>query len=355
MRNSMRIIPKAKPVKIRIKSGGEEHSSLESLKQNFSVEDIFPLLDGRLDRWLRQQGNDLIADAVKAFEEIGIETDESLFRFINCFFNEELQNLEVKTPIQLAEYWSNIPYYKKDSELLYKYLLRRNSTAAKYLYNNNLVRDVNWFDIFSNFESEEDGEILYILGRILLNENDDKGLWYIKRAVKLKYDEAKEFLNHKDDSFCSEKGPGMRFDGIDIEKTKFNIDKIWNHAINNYIFLNKTPKEEKILRFVSDCRKLIDKLPYSTWNDMLISAKTYLNTKSIATDDILYKEKMFVLGLIYYAKRDMNDAKKCFERASSYPPAKGFLNNNDRDMPIKITWRFSEQVHYVIYHLFDYE
>lgn len=49
----MELIPKAKPVKIRIKSGGEEHSSLESLKRNFSISDINPLLDGRLARWLR--------------------------------------------------------------------------------------------------------------------------------------------------------------------------------------------------------------------------------------------------------------------------------------------------------------
>lgn len=52
----MKIIAKAKPVKIRIKSGGEEHSSLESLKRNFSFKDIEPLLDGRLSRWLKQQG-----------------------------------------------------------------------------------------------------------------------------------------------------------------------------------------------------------------------------------------------------------------------------------------------------------
>ena len=36
----MKVIAKAKPVKIRIKSGGEEHSSLDSLKHNFNIEDI---------------------------------------------------------------------------------------------------------------------------------------------------------------------------------------------------------------------------------------------------------------------------------------------------------------------------
>lgn len=46
----MRLIPKAKAVRIRIKSGGEEHSSLDSLKRNFNLSDVRVLLDGRLSR-----------------------------------------------------------------------------------------------------------------------------------------------------------------------------------------------------------------------------------------------------------------------------------------------------------------
>lgn len=53
----MRIIAKAKPIRIRIKSGGEEHSSLDSLRQNLCVQDLWPLVkDKRLSRWLRQLG-----------------------------------------------------------------------------------------------------------------------------------------------------------------------------------------------------------------------------------------------------------------------------------------------------------
>lgn len=57
----MRLTAKAKPVKIRIKSGGEEHVSLESLKHNFCVEDIRLLLDGRLARWLKQRNEEALA------------------------------------------------------------------------------------------------------------------------------------------------------------------------------------------------------------------------------------------------------------------------------------------------------
>ncbi len=37
----MKLIAKAKPVKIRIKSGGEEHTSLDSLKRNFNISQYF--------------------------------------------------------------------------------------------------------------------------------------------------------------------------------------------------------------------------------------------------------------------------------------------------------------------------
>ena len=53
----MRIIAKAKPIRIRIKSGGEEHSSLDSLRQNLCVQDLWSLVkDKRLSRWLMQLG-----------------------------------------------------------------------------------------------------------------------------------------------------------------------------------------------------------------------------------------------------------------------------------------------------------
>lgn len=63
----MRIIAKAKPIRIRIKSGGEEHSSLDSLRQNLCVQDLWPLVkDKRLSRWLRQLGEVELAHDIDA-------------------------------------------------------------------------------------------------------------------------------------------------------------------------------------------------------------------------------------------------------------------------------------------------
>lgn len=373
MRNNMKIIPKAKPVKIRIKSGGEEHSSLESLKQNFSVEDIFPLLDGRLDRWLRQQGNDLIADAVKAFEEIGIETDESLFRFINCFFNEELQNLEVKTPIQLAEYWSNIPYYKKDSELLYKYLLRRNSTAAKYLYNNNLVRDVNWFDIFSNFESEEDGEILYILGILLINgdyveADEGRGMSYVEKAAKCKFEGAIQYLidyKVRGDNVAGKSSEPVdpqvaedcqkiknRFDRVNVNKMKDLVPKVWRKRDISSYMVSINSKEEVIINFIRTCRTILDKSVELSWKDLLSFAQERFSPKTITPADMFYNEKLFITGLIYKNCQQWKNAKALFEKSREYPPSQSFLQVVEDDIR---RMHFPQQIEYVVNHLFDYE
>ena len=53
----MKLEPKAKPIRIRIKLGNSEHSSLDSVKSNFSIKELYPLFkDGRLERWLEQIG-----------------------------------------------------------------------------------------------------------------------------------------------------------------------------------------------------------------------------------------------------------------------------------------------------------
>lgn len=79
--------PIAKPVKIRIKSGGIEHSSLESLKAHFVLDDVKELIhDGRLSRWLQQQNHDAIPENILEMDKESMEFSFALYRF---FFDEE--------------------------------------------------------------------------------------------------------------------------------------------------------------------------------------------------------------------------------------------------------------------------
>lgn len=75
----MRIIAKAKPIRIRIKSGGEEHFSLDSLCRNLCVQELWPLItDHRLSRWLRQLGEVELAHDIDALSESPLDFSTSL-------------------------------------------------------------------------------------------------------------------------------------------------------------------------------------------------------------------------------------------------------------------------------------
>ena len=85
----MKLEPKAKPVRIRIKSGGEEHFSLESLKKNFSVDDLWEAVIGKsLSRWLKNQNENVLADKVDEFCKIQNPDDNQYVDFSKLFFED---------------------------------------------------------------------------------------------------------------------------------------------------------------------------------------------------------------------------------------------------------------------------
>lgn len=90
----MKLIPIAKPIRIRIVSGNEEHSSIESLRSNFSTRDIIPLLsDGRLYKWLINKGETKMAEIAESMigfdSEVDLTDSSDICRFIACVFGEQ--------------------------------------------------------------------------------------------------------------------------------------------------------------------------------------------------------------------------------------------------------------------------
>ena len=66
----MKLIPKAKPIRIRISSGGKEHSTLQSLLECFRVGDVRPLLEnGVMLKWLNQIGESKLYVKIKSMSE----------------------------------------------------------------------------------------------------------------------------------------------------------------------------------------------------------------------------------------------------------------------------------------------
>lgn len=88
----MILTPRPKPVRIRIKSGGQEHGTLDSLKARFVFDEILPLLkDGRISRWLRQSSLPELADKIDILlasnpEETG---KDFKYRVYSVLFNND--------------------------------------------------------------------------------------------------------------------------------------------------------------------------------------------------------------------------------------------------------------------------
>lgn len=84
----MRLEPNSKPVKMRIVSGGMEHSTMESLRRHFTLDDVLPLLEsGSLLRWLKQVGATDTIERVTAFRFADIKnpTPEEKICFWSIF------------------------------------------------------------------------------------------------------------------------------------------------------------------------------------------------------------------------------------------------------------------------------
>lgn len=149
-----------KPVKIRIKSGGEEHASLNSLKNNFHVLDVCDLLDNRLSRWLRQQNQHELANELDVlFPAASFEiNDETIVSLLRLFFRHDIPSITFGL-LDFAKYW-----HEHNDMVNFMNLLKVNLTVTKYYYYNNktLLSDKEWESLFIQYKGieKETDEIL---------------------------------------------------------------------------------------------------------------------------------------------------------------------------------------------------
>lgn len=164
----MRIIAKAKPIRIRIKSGGEEHFSLDSLCRNLCVQELWPLIkDHRLSRWLMQLGEVDLAHEIDALSESQLDFS-TYFKVLVIFLKDDLVGRHVTELYTLFSFWYDCE--KKNSknyDSLRKYLLSKYE-GAKFVFKQypEEVSDGEWWDVFSKFENEEDPEFLFEQGKL---------------------------------------------------------------------------------------------------------------------------------------------------------------------------------------------
>lgn len=391
----MKLIPKAKPVKIRIKSGGEEHSSLDSLKRNFNIDDIKPLLDGRLVRWLRQQGENELADVVSKVDASVADSIQGVMYLMNIFFAEYIERNNISNVLELIKLWLKSLSYRKNGENLFYYITEElyndsgSLDATKYLYKHK--DDLNcpvtdWYFVFTLRENEEnkdksDPEVLYILGKMLWEgyqfndlylkkhyKEDPAGLELIEKAARMGYQEANLFV------FEYNRNDNRRFAGVNRGKIRKWINNKWETTdilkFSSEDYANE--KERTILNFVCQCRALSKYSNYGTMgfdnprnpffhNSISqhlsnIALSYFFPENAKQSNNILEKEKWFIIGLINRLEGYSKKATDAFIKAGSYPPAqymlsdKKLIGNSDLKQ-----MTFPSQVTYVVKYLFDYE
>lgn len=399
----MELIPKAKPVKIRIKSGGEEHSSLGSLKRNFNISDINPLLDGRLARWLRQQGESALADATSKFDSDRLNTLQGKLDFLEIFFeNIYTTGDSVKDMFELVKYWLKTPSYKNNGENLFHEVVTDSADASvldvvKLLFEQREVLEydgIDWFSIFlhwttkkDNGEIEGDSEVLYILGKMLWDKHqsdnkpsedltgiaDDTGLELILKSARSGFEKANLFIfeYNKRQAEYGTKEPQKtrqttssvkRFDGVNATELKRQIDIFWDTPEKDVLFkmitsVDINAKEKEIARFIRHCHFLTS-YASSSWDSVLQKAFIYFfsDDKKVKSEDFLKQEKWFIIGLIYKLKGYPSKAQNAFTEAGNYPPAQYMLSDRQQIKGCNLkSMIFPDQITFVVKHLFDYE
>lgn len=390
----MKLIPKAKPVKIRIKSGGEEHSSLDSLKRNFNISDIQPLLDGRLVRWLKQQGDNELAEIVNNFKPSSLHTPNGVMEFMQVFFAEYLQLYNIDNVFKLIVSWLNASSFRNNGKHLLCYITKSSNNPEsiniiKQLYKHKKelkCPELDWYAIFSALHknyTKEDPEVTYILGTILYQddahieyysyrERKKLGSELIDKAARLGNKEAYQIIMEINESIKKEtinkfdvieaekdKKTNIRFNNVDIKKLKSWIDKAWDNNFRSYNIIQPTNKdnmdnrEMRIIKFITRIYRIGWISEHLGFQKALDEAlEMFKNDKY----DILNNEKQFVIGLIYTHISDRTRAEAIFTEIKDYRLANYMLYKvqtidgvDFRRIP------FQHQLTFIKDHLFDYE
>ena len=364
----MRIIAKAKPIRIRIKSGGEEHFSLDSLRQNLNVQDLWPLIkDKRLSRWLMQLGETELAHSVESL--INEELDEhAYFYVLKLFLKERFDNSQIHDIYSLFGYWHDCEKRtSKNYDSLRKYLLSQYE-GAKFIFKQyaNEVSDGEWWDIFSKYENKEDPEFLFEQGKLAFEgftksdgSNFDKNLVLgkklIVKAAELHNQEAIDFVK-------SNKFDVARKLAMLTPEAKEKIDNLivrWKDEMLGFS-IRKTNFDEGIVREVKQLLQEFASLrkTYRMFTKEAVKTEAEIKYEVLDESDVFYKERKFVLDLVRYSY-DKGIPGLFVELAEDYHyPLAQYMLHRPADNRIEgfafAATMFPNQLRFIVDHLFKY-
>lgn len=359
----MRIIAKAKPIRIRIKSGEEEHSSLDSLRRNLCVQELWPLIkDHRLSRWLRQLGEVDLAHDIDALSESQLDFS-TYFKVLLLFLKDDLVGRHVTELYTLFSFWHDCEKRKsKNYDSLRKYLLSTYE-GAKFIFKQypEEVSDGEWWVVFSKFENEEDPEFLFEQGKLAFEgfTNFDKDLVrskkLIEKAAELHYQKAIDFVK-------SNKFDVARKLAMLAPEAKEKIEKLivrWKDEMLGFS-TRKTNYDEGIVREVKQLLQEFASLrkTYKMFNREAVRTEAEVKYEVLDKSNVFYKERKFVLDLAQYSY-DKGIPGLFVELAEDYhyPLAQYMLHrpaDNRIDGFAFAATMFPNQLRFIVDHLFKY-
>lgn len=359
----MRIIAKAKPIRIRIKSGEEEHSSLDSLRRNLCVQELWPLIkDHRLSRWLRQLGEVDLAHDIDALSESQLDFS-TYFKVLLLFLKDDLVGRHVTELYTLFSFWHDCEKRKsKNYDSLRKYLLSTYE-GAKFIFKQypEEVSDGEWWVVFSKFENEEDPEFLFEQGKLAFEgfTNFDKDLVrskkLIEKAAELHYQKAIDFVK-------SNKFDVARKLAMLAPEAKEKIEKLivrWKDEMLGFS-TRKTNYDEGIVREVKQLLQEFASLrkTYKMFNREAVRTEAEVKYEVLDKSNVFYKERKFVLDLAQYSY-DKGIPGLFVELAEDYHyPLVQYMLHRPADNRIDgfafAATMFPNQLRFIVDHLFKY-
>lgn len=252
----MKLIPRAKPIRIRISAGGEEHSSFDTLLQQYDIESMLSLYkNGSLNRWLNQVGATAIAGRLNDLKINNFETitNEEYIKFVSAIYGGDISDVAFK----IARYYGTIMNREQ--------ILRWHDIAYKY----------------GNIDSAFELGLIYRDGLYGVEESAHLAFTYFSSAADCGNNRAQLFL-----STFYEKGEG-------VEQSNEQAIKYLEMAANaNFV--------EAYFRLGRLLRKV------ERYDD----AEKWLNLalEHMCSEHPDYTEALILLGDLYYEK-DHNDPK----------------------------------------------
>lgn len=111
----MKLEPKAKPIRIRIKIGKEEYSTFESLRENLNLLELYPrLIDGVFIKWLRQIGEHQRAERAEKIKAmcLGTKDEKRNYILLLSLFDKDAEQILSKNNDSIDAFFAKIPIEK---------------------------------------------------------------------------------------------------------------------------------------------------------------------------------------------------------------------------------------------------